>query len=54
VPAREGFPFQVTVVEELGADAYAYGNLHLGADAGVAGDKMFIARVGPPPSPGQG
>ena len=29
----EGFPFEVTVVEELGSDAYAYGNLHLGANA---------------------
>ena len=55
VPAREGFPFQVTVVEELGSDAYAYGNLHLGADAGVADDKMFIARVDPrrPPAKGE-
>ena len=55
VPAGEGFPFQVTVVEELGSDAYAYGNLHLGADAGVADDKMFIARVDPrhPPAKGE-
>ena len=55
VPAGEGFPFQVTVVEELGSDAYAYGNLQLGADAGVADDKMFIARVDPrrPPAKGE-
>ena len=44
------------MVEELGSDAYAYGNLNLGTDAHVtdsaagpaagAGDeKMFIARV---------
>jgi hypothetical protein len=40
------------VVEELGSDAYAYGNLHLGPEAGVPDDKMFIARVDarrPPP-----
>ena len=55
MPAGEGFPFQVTVVEELGSDAYAYGNLQLGADAGVADDKMFIARVDPrrPPAKGE-
>jgi multiple sugar transport system ATP-binding protein len=41
----EGFPFEVMVVEELGSDAYAYGNLHLGAESSVADDKMFIARV---------
>jgi hypothetical protein len=31
----QGFPFEVTVVEELGSDAYAYGNLHLGTTADV-------------------
>ncbi len=41
----EGFPFEVMVVEELGSDAYAYGNLHLGSESSVAEDKMFIARV---------
>jgi multiple sugar transport system ATP-binding protein len=41
----EGLPFDVLVVEELGSDAYAYGSLHLGPDANVADDKMFIARV---------
>ena len=41
----QGFPFEVTVVEELGSDAYAYGNLHLGQDADVPDDKLFIARV---------
>jgi multiple sugar transport system ATP-binding protein len=51
----EGFPFEVMVVEELGSDAYAYGNLHLGPDANVPEDKMFIARVDArrPPSKGE-
>jgi multiple sugar transport system ATP-binding protein len=51
----EGFPFEVMVVEELGSDAYAYGNLHLGPDANVPDDKMFIARVDArrPPSKGE-
>ena len=42
-------------MEELGSDAYAYGNLHLGADAGVPGDTMFIARVDArrPPAKGE-
>jgi multiple sugar transport system ATP-binding protein len=40
----EGFPFEVMVVEELGSDAYAYGNLHFGHDSAPL-DKMFIARV---------
>jgi multiple sugar transport system ATP-binding protein len=50
----EGFPFEVMVVEELGSDAYAYGTLHLGADA-VPDDTMFIARVDArrPPSKGE-
>jgi multiple sugar transport system ATP-binding protein len=41
----DGFPFEVAVVEELGSDAYAYGNLHLGPESDVPDDKMFIARV---------
>ena len=52
----EGFPFEVMVVEELGSDAYAYGNLNLGDDVHLAGDdKMFIARVDArkPPSKGE-
>jgi multiple sugar transport system ATP-binding protein len=55
VGADEGFPFEVVVVEELGSDAYAYGNLRLGADAGVPADTMFIARVDArrPPSKGE-
>src|SRR5215217_3229912 len=55
VGADEGFPFEVVVVEELGSDAYAYGNLRLGADANVPVDTMFIARVDArcPPSKGE-
>jgi multiple sugar transport system ATP-binding protein len=51
----EGFPFEVMVVEELGSDAYAYGTLHLGTDAAVPDDTMFIARVDArrPPSKGE-
>jgi multiple sugar transport system ATP-binding protein len=51
----EGFPFEVMVVEELGSDAYAYGALHLAADAAVPDDKMFIVRVDArrPPSKGE-
>jgi multiple sugar transport system ATP-binding protein len=54
VPPGEGFPFEVAVVEELGSDAYAYGNLHFGDDAAPL-DKMFIARVDArkPPSRGE-
>jgi multiple sugar transport system ATP-binding protein len=40
----EGFPFEVVVVEELGSDAYAYGNLHLGEGQG-GGDKLLTLRV---------
>jgi multiple sugar transport system ATP-binding protein len=55
VGTDEGFPFEVVVVEELGSDAYAYGNLRLGADANVPVDTMFIARVDArrPPSKGE-
>jgi multiple sugar transport system ATP-binding protein len=55
VGKEDGFPFEVLVVEELGSDAYAYGNLHLGPDADVPEDKMFIARVDArrPPSKGE-
>jgi multiple sugar transport system ATP-binding protein len=40
----DGFPFEVVVVEELGSDAYAYGNLHLGEGRG-GGDKLLTLRV---------
>jgi multiple sugar transport system ATP-binding protein len=40
----EGFPFEVVVVEELGSDAYAYGNLLLGEGRG-GGDKLLTIRV---------
>jgi multiple sugar transport system ATP-binding protein len=51
VRAGEGFPFQVTVVEELGSDAYAYGTPAPGSDP----DAMVIARVDArrPPSKGE-
>ena len=41
-------------MEELGSDAYAYGNLHFGHDSAPV-DKMFIARVDArrPPSKGE-
>jgi multiple sugar transport system ATP-binding protein len=38
----DGFPFDVVVVEELGSDAYAYGTLHTGGDAG---DRLTTIRV---------
>ena len=41
----EGFPFEVVVVEELGSDAYAYGNLHLGGAEAGGGDKLLTIRV---------
>jgi multiple sugar transport system ATP-binding protein len=44
VSQGEGFPFEVVVVEELGSDAYAYGNLHLG-EGGGGGDKLLTLRV---------
>jgi len=44
VAQGEGFPFEVVVVEELGSDAYAYGNLHLGEGRG-GGDKLLTIRV---------
>ena len=51
----EGLAFDVVVVEELGSDAYAYGNLHVGEDSAVPEDKMFIARVDArrPPTKGE-
>jgi multiple sugar transport system ATP-binding protein len=51
--AAEGFPFQVMVVEKVGSDAYAYGTVHLGTNAGVPDDKMHRPRRRPP-SPVQG
>ncbi|NYJ07761.1 ABC transporter ATP-binding protein [Petropleomorpha daqingensis] len=45
VPAGEGFPFEVVVVEELGSDAYAYGNLHLGGSGAAGDDKLLTIRV---------
>jgi multiple sugar transport system ATP-binding protein len=55
VDSEDGFPFECVVVEELGSDAYAYGNLHLGPESNVPEDKLFIARVDArrPPSKGQ-
>jgi multiple sugar transport system ATP-binding protein len=40
----EGIPMEVVVVEELGSDAFAYGNLHVDGAAQTA-DSMVIARV---------
>jgi multiple sugar transport system ATP-binding protein len=55
VAEEDGFPFEVMVVEELGSDAYAYGNLHLGTESESPDDRMFIARVDArrPPSKGE-
>jgi multiple sugar transport system ATP-binding protein len=47
----EGFPFDVVVVEELGSDAYAYGTMHAG---GNAGDKLVTIRVGAKQVPSKG
>jgi multiple sugar transport system ATP-binding protein len=41
----EGFPYEVVVVEELGSDAYAYGNLHTSSSAGGEQDKLVTIRV---------
>ncbi|CAN5280092.1 sn-glycerol-3-phosphate ABC transporter ATP-binding protein UgpC [soil metagenome] len=46
----EGFPLEVAVVEELGSDAYAYGQLHLPGpddpeDAEGADERLTIVRV---------
>ena len=39
----EGLPFEVVVVEELGSDAFAYGNLQI--SSGSAGDRLITLRV---------
>jgi multiple sugar transport system ATP-binding protein len=41
----EGFAFEVVVVEELGSDAYAYGTLHTGGNAGDTAEKLVTIRV---------
>ncbi len=41
----EGFPFEVVVVEELGSDAYAYGNLQASLPAEGAAQKLVTIRV---------
>jgi multiple sugar transport system ATP-binding protein len=52
----EGFPLHVTVVEELGSDAFAYGTISPpSSDPMVAVGKQVIAKVDPrhPPSKGE-
>jgi len=43
----EGFPFEVVVVEELGSDAYAYGNLQARLAAEGTAQKLLTIRVDP-------
>jgi multiple sugar transport system ATP-binding protein len=45
VPEGEGIPFEVVVVEELGSDAYAYGNLAGEHGPGVTAEKLLTIRV---------
>ncbi len=52
----DGFPLHVTVVEELGSDAFAYGTIEPpGDDPMTAVGKQVIAKVDPrkPPSKGE-
>ncbi len=53
VGAGEGVPVEVVVVEELGSDAYAYGNLHA-SDTGGAADKLLTLRVDARKPPAKG
>ena len=54
VPAGEGFPFEVAVVEELGSDAFAYGNLGTAEEHDVLRDKLITVRVDPRRPPAKG
>jgi multiple sugar transport system ATP-binding protein len=45
---------EVDVVEELGSDAYAYGELHLDGDGEVELDRPLIVRVNPRKPPAKG
>ena len=51
---EEGFPFEVVVVEELGSDAYAYGNLQADLPLEGAGQKLLTLRVDPRQPPRKG
>ncbi len=53
VGTGEGVPVEVAVVEELGSDAYAYGNLHA-ADTAGASDKLLTLRVDARKPPAKG
>ncbi|SFO54830.1 TOBE domain-containing protein, partial [Geodermatophilus obscurus] len=53
VGAGEGVPVEVVVVEELGSDAFAYGNLHAADTAGTS-DKMLTLRVDARKPPAKG
>ena len=50
----EGFPFEVVVVEELGSDAYAYGNLQADLPAEGTAQKLLTIRVDPRKPPRKG
>jgi ABC-type sugar transport systems, ATPase components len=54
VAEGEGFPFEVVVVEELGSDAFAYGNLTV-EEGGSASEKLLTVRVDArtPPTKGE-
>ncbi|MDP9427709.1 MAG: sn-glycerol-3-phosphate ABC transporter ATP-binding protein UgpC [Actinomycetota bacterium] len=55
VPAGEGFPVEIAVVEELGSDAFAYGTAQTGDGAGGVEGKLLTLRVDArkPPSKGE-
>jgi multiple sugar transport system ATP-binding protein len=42
--AEDGIPFEVTVVEELGSDAFAYGNFP-GAQTEAGRDRLITVRI---------
>jgi multiple sugar transport system ATP-binding protein len=54
VPAGEGFPAVVNLVEELGAEAYIYAQLADQVDRSVTAESDVIARVEPRDAPAHG
>ncbi len=54
VPAGEGFPVEIAVVEELGSDAFAYGTAHTGDNSGAVDGKLLTLRVDARKPPAKG
>ncbi len=54
VPAGQGFPVEIAVVEELGSDAFAYGTAQTGDASGDVAGKLLTLRVDARKPPAKG